>query len=180
MILRLVLGAVFVAMALGQLVSFGAMPGILDAYELTGGAASTALAVALIVGEAVAGVWFLARPRSTAAVPVWCYTAVSVVRAALAVQAYARGLVLDNCGCFGRYATQRLGWWVLVEDGLLLLYAWLLLRRTRRDPVAAGPDPAPADPRMPTGGSVTTTSAPTSAQGTAAPGTSAHRKREQN
>jgi hypothetical protein len=34
----------------------------------------------------------------------------------------------DNCGCFGSYLPQRLTWFTLVQDGLLLIYAALLLR----------------------------------------------------
>ncbi|WP_274560805.1 MauE/DoxX family redox-associated membrane protein [Streptomyces spiramyceticus] len=133
MVLRIVLGAVYTAMAVGQLASFGHMPGILAEYGLlTGGAATAlavALAVALIAGELVCGVWFLARPRSKALAPVWVFTAVSVVWSFLAVQAYARELTVTNCGCFGIYLPQRLSWVVLVQDGLALLYAGLLLRR---------------------------------------------------
>ncbi|OII65578.1 hypothetical protein BJP40_01470 [Streptomyces sp. CC53] len=134
MILRIVLGVVLAAMALGQLASFDAMSGILTSYGLTAGTVSTALAVALIGAEAVTAVWFLARPRSRSAAPVWLYTAVAVVWAALAAQAFARGLVLDNCGCFGTYAAQPLRWYVLVEDALMLLYAWLLWRAVPRRP----------------------------------------------
>lgn len=137
MILRLVLGALLALMALGQLTSFSAMPGILNAYGLTGGSSSTTLVVALIAAEGAAAVWFLARPRSTALVPVWLYAGVAVAWAFLAAQAYARGLTVDNCGCFGTYAAQPLRWFVLVEDALLLFYAWLLLRRSRRRPAPA-------------------------------------------
>jgi hypothetical protein len=136
MVLRIVLGAVYTAMAVGQLASFGHMPGILAAYGLVTGAAATALAVALIAGELVCGVLFLARPRSKALAPVRVFTAVAVVWALLAVQAYARGLTVANCGCFGIYLSQRLSWFVLVQDALLLLYAGLLLRGTRRHRVA--------------------------------------------
>ncbi|MEW2634314.1 MauE/DoxX family redox-associated membrane protein [Streptomyces sp. NPDC048389] len=132
MILRIVLGAVLAAMALGQLASFDAMPAILTTYGLTSGAASTALAVALISAEVVTAGWFLARPRSRAATPVWLYTGVAVVWSVLAAQAFARGLVLDNCGCFGTYLAQPLRWYVLVEDALMLLYACLLWRALRR------------------------------------------------
>ncbi|THA27200.1 hypothetical protein E4198_23395 [Streptomyces sp. RKND-216] len=132
MILRLVLGVLLVAMALGQLFSFGAMPDILSSYGVTGGAASTVLAVALVAAESAGGVWFLVRPRSRALTPVWIYTGVSVLWAALAVQAFARGLELDNCGCFGVYLSQPLRWFVLVEDALMLLYAAMLLRGARR------------------------------------------------
>ncbi|MCX4582392.1 MauE/DoxX family redox-associated membrane protein [Streptomyces sp. NBC_01481] len=136
MVLRIMLGAVYAAMALGQLASIGHMPGILAAYGLATGGAATALAVALIAGELVCGVWFLARPRSKALAPVWVFTAVSVVRSFLAVQAYARGLTVANCGCFGIYLSQRLSWFVLVQDALTLLYAGLLLHGARRRPAA--------------------------------------------
>ncbi|MBT2430015.1 hypothetical protein J7F02_31560 [Streptomyces sp. ISL-112] len=132
MILRIVLGTVLAAMALGQLASFDAMPVILTTYGLTSRAASTALAVALISAEGVTAAWFLTRPHSRAATPVWLYTGVAVVWSVLAAQAFARGLVLDNCGCFGTYAAQPLRWYVLVEDALMLLYACLLWRGLRR------------------------------------------------
>ncbi|MFE3496634.1 MauE/DoxX family redox-associated membrane protein [Streptomyces sp. NPDC059175] len=140
MVLRIVLGTVYTAMAIGQFASFEHMPRILSAYGLSAADAATALAAALIAGELVCGVWFLARPRSKALAPVWVYMAVSVVWTVLAVQAYARGLVVDNCGCFGIYLTQRLSWFVLLQDAATLLYASLLVRSARRAPA-----PSPAD-----------------------------------
>ncbi|MDF2263835.1 hypothetical protein P2Q00_00030 [Streptomyces coacervatus] len=134
MVLRIVLGAVYTAMALGQLASLGRMPGILAAYGLVTGAAAISLAVALIAGELVCGVGLLARPRSKALPPVWVFTAVSVVWSLLAVQAFARELTVANCGCFGSYLFQRLSWFVLVQDALTLVYAGLLLRGVRRRP----------------------------------------------
>ncbi|MGW7363535.1 MauE/DoxX family redox-associated membrane protein [Streptomyces sp. NPDC054841] len=128
----MVLGALFAAMAAGQLASFRRMPGILAGYGLVAGSGATVLAVALIAGELVCGVWFLARPRSRAIAPVWVFTGVAVVWALLAVQAYVRGLTVANCGCLGIYLTQRLSWFVLVQDALLLLYARLLLRGVRK------------------------------------------------
>ncbi|PCG86991.1 hypothetical protein CIB93_05475 [Streptomyces sp. WZ.A104] len=138
MVLRLVLGTLYAAMAAGQLASFDAMPGILGAYGLVDGPAATALTVLLIAGELACAAWFLARPRSTAIAPVWVFTSVSVIWSALAVQAFARGLTVVNCGCFGVYLSQRLSWFVLAQDALLLLYAALLLRGVRR----ARPAPA--------------------------------------
>lgn len=132
MILRLVLGALLAAMALGQLLSLHAMPDLLGAYGLTAVAASTALAMVLIAAQRVGGAWLLARPRVTAMVPVWIFIGVSAVWAVLAVQAYARGLPVPNCGCFGTYLTQPLRWFVLIEDALMLTYGVLLLRATRR------------------------------------------------
>lgn len=72
MILRFGLGVVLAAMALGQLASFDAMPGILSAYGVTPGAVSTALAVALIGAEAAAAVWFLSGPAPARRHPSGC------------------------------------------------------------------------------------------------------------
>ncbi|MGP4050432.1 MauE/DoxX family redox-associated membrane protein [Streptomyces sp. 2A115] len=151
MVLRIVLGAVYTAMAAGQLASFGRMSGILAAYGLVTGAAATALAVALIAGELVCGIWFMARPRSNALVPVWVFTAVSMVWSLLAVQAYARGLTVANCGCFGSYLSQRLSWFVLVQDALMLFYAGLLLRGAFKVPgsSAGNLEEATPDARIP-------------------------------
>ncbi|MGQ4368936.1 MauE/DoxX family redox-associated membrane protein [Streptomyces violaceoruber] len=128
MLLRLVLGGVYTAMATGQLASLTDMPASLGAYGLVHGAGAAALAFVLIAGELTCGAWFLTRPRSTAVAPVWLYTAVSVVWTVLAVQAYTRGLTVDNCGCFGNHLTQRLSWFVLLQDALTLGYAAVLLR----------------------------------------------------
>jgi hypothetical protein len=68
--------------------------------------------------------------------------AVSVVWSAFGVPAYLRGLTVANCGCFGISLTQRLSWFTLVQDCLLLLYAALMIRsglRVRRA-AAARPD----------------------------------------
>ncbi|GAA3783981.1 MauE/DoxX family redox-associated membrane protein [Streptomyces chiangmaiensis] len=131
MVLRLVLGAVYTAMAVGQLASLTGMPAIVGAYGLVHGVAAAVLVVLLIAGELVCGVWFLTRPRSTAITPVWVYTAVSLAWSGLAVQAYARGLPVDNCGCFGNYLTQRLSWFVLLQDALTLVYAAVLVHTAR-------------------------------------------------
>lgn len=56
----------------------------------------------------------------------------------LGIQAFARGLALDNCGCFGVYAAQPLRWWVLVEDVEVVALAVWVVRR-----------PAPGRPSSP-------------------------------
>ncbi|NIL43666.1 intracellular growth attenuator family protein [Salinispora arenicola] len=130
--LRAVLGAILTAMGLGQLVSWPAMPDILAAYRIGPAVVLPWLAAVLILAELAGGLWLLTRPRSCALTPVWIYTGVAVTWAGLAVQAFARDLPVDNCGCFGRFLTQRLGWFVLVQDALLLIYAGVLLRATRK------------------------------------------------
>lgn len=130
--LRAVLGAILTAMGLGQLVSWPAMPDILAAYRIGPAVVLPWMAAVLILAELAGGLWLLTRPRSCALTPVWIYTGVAVTWAGLAVQAFARDLPVDNCGCFGHFLTQRLGWFVLVQDALLLIYAGVLLRATRK------------------------------------------------
>jgi hypothetical protein len=133
-VLRVVLGVVLTGMAAGQLASWSAMPSILDTYRVLPAQALPVLAAGLMAAELVCGVWFLARPRSAAVTPVWMYTAVSMVWAGLGLQAYVRGLPVENCGCFGVYLTQRLSLFVLAQDAVLLIYAALLLRAALRRP----------------------------------------------
>lgn len=130
--LRAVLGAILTVMGAGQLVSWPVMPDILAAYQVAPVAALPWLAAVLILAELAGGLWLLTRPRSCALTPVWIYVGVAVAWAGLAAQAFARGLTVDNCGCFGRFLIQGLGWFVLLQDALLLLYAGLLLRATRK------------------------------------------------
>ena len=130
--LRIILGGLYAAMAAGQLLSWPRMPGILGAYHTVPAPALPVLAGALIAAELVAGVWLLTRPRSRSLTPMWVYTAVTVVWAVLGLQAQMRGLPVANCGCFGVYLAQRLSWFVLAQDALLLGYAALMVRAARR------------------------------------------------
>ncbi|WP_045692558.1 MauE/DoxX family redox-associated membrane protein [Streptomyces rubellomurinus] len=145
MILRLILGITYTAMAAAQLASWPDMPPILAAYQVGGHASMTVLAAVLIAGELAAGLWFLTAPRSRRRAPVWIYTGVSVLWAALAAQAFARALTVPVCGCFGRYLPQHLSWIILTEDALLLLYAALLLHSSRPAPTRPRPVPTNAE-----------------------------------
>jgi len=62
---------------------------------------------------------------------------------ALGVQGYLRGLTIDNCGCFGVYLSQRLSWFVLAQDALLLVYAVVPFRGARPAVRARAAVPAP-------------------------------------
>jgi hypothetical protein len=130
--LRSILGGLYAAMAAAQLVSWSRMPAILGAYHAVPAPVLPWLVAALIAGEAACGVWLATRPRSRALAPVWIYTAVTGVWTVLGVQAQVRGLPVTNCGCFGVYLGQRLSWFVLAQDGLLLGYAALMVRAARR------------------------------------------------
>lgn len=138
---RIYLGGIMAAMGLLQLAGWSAFVDAVESYQAGSRTASVVLGALLIGGELLAGIGLLADRRSGATAAL----AVMVVWSALGVQAFARGLALENCGCFGSLWRQELRWWVLLEDVYLLgLSAWLLWRpRPSRRPevVAVGRSP---------------------------------------
>jgi hypothetical protein len=114
-------------MAAGQLASIDEFGTALESYDLLGPLTPAAqfglpvveilVAVGLLVSRVLPP--FASRSAGLAGV------LVALMWATLAVQAFARGLVVENCGCFGAYFAQRLRWWVLLEDAYLLLLAFL-------------------------------------------------------
>lgn len=133
------LGVLFTGMALGQALSWSHMPEILAAYQMPG-VANHGFVAGFIAAQLVCGLWLLTRPRSTSLAPVWLYVAVALLWAGLGLQGMLRGLDVANCGCFGIYLTQRLSWFVLAQDALLLLYGYLMIRSARRTRISAALD----------------------------------------
>ena len=131
-VLARVLGALFTMMAALQLADLTGFVAVLGTFRLGGEGVAWALAAVLLAGEVVSGLWLLFVPQYRPLGPAVVFAMTSVLWSALAVQAFARGLAVPNCGCFGVYLAQPLRWWVLVQDGLLLSYAALLLRTAVR------------------------------------------------
>ncbi len=136
--LRIGLGVLLAVMAAGQLSDVGGFTRALRDYALGDGVA-VALAVVLIVGESAAAAGLLlplswVRSRRTGGV---LALAVAVLWSALAVQAFARGLVIPNCGCYGVHFAQRLSPWILVQDVSFVSWAFTVARDAlrRRIPV---------------------------------------------
>jgi hypothetical protein len=148
----LIFAPLLLAMALGQLASLTEFEESLAGYRVFGGL-TWVVAVALPAAEILSASGLLFRRRiapSLARAAAVGGLIVAVLWTALAVQAFARGLSLENCGCFGAYLVQELRWWILLEDAEFLILAgfsaWavgLRLRRRRRS-VATG-EPSLAD-----------------------------------
>jgi hypothetical protein len=119
---RAVLAVLLLAMAAGQVSDFGGFTRILGAYRLFPAGSLTAVAAILAGPEAIAGALLLTGRRAGGALAL----TVSLLWAALGVEAFVRGLVLHNCGCFGVHLGQPLRWWVLAEDAdFVALAAWV-------------------------------------------------------
>lgn len=125
-IARIVLGVLLAAMAAGQLSDPGGFVDILRDYRMIPPALVPAFAGALMALEAAAAVLLFRGRRAGGSLAL----TVAVVWSVLAVTAFARGLALTNCGCFGVHLGQSLRWWVLVEDAEFLALAWWVRRRS--------------------------------------------------
>lgn len=125
----MLLALLLLAMAAGQLSDLGGFARVLDGYRLIPDGWLTPAAWLLAGAETAAGVGLLGHRRSGSVLAL----AVAVAWSALAVQAFTRGVAVDNCGCFGVHLAQSLRWWVLVEDAEFVALAAWVLRAERRN-----------------------------------------------
>ena len=126
-----ILGPLLLVMAATQASDPAGFVDALVAYEVGGRAVAWPLAVLLVAGELVGGLGLLSRSIEGRRLGGAVALAVAVLWSALGVVAFARGLVLENCGCFGVHLAQPLRWWVLLQDAELLLLAFAARRRAR-------------------------------------------------
>ncbi len=127
-IARVVLALLLLAMTVGQLADFPGFVDVLRDYDT--GAASVAwiAAIGLVAGEVTGAALLLSGRTSVRRSGAVVALAVAVTWSALALFAFARGIAIDNCGCFGVYLAQPLRWWVLLEDvEFVALGAWVLI-----------------------------------------------------
>ena len=138
---RWILGPLLIAMAVGQLLSVDGFIDIIRSYRAVPSPAAPTLALTLVAAELVAGVGLVRREPTKSVV--WIGVAVAIVWTLLGTQAFARGLALQSCGCFGTFFAQPLRGWVLFEDAELIALALLAMSAIlsptsfRRAPVAA-------------------------------------------
>jgi hypothetical protein len=123
--LRLFLGLVLLATAVGKLLDVEGFARVLATYEAFPEAALRSLAVAVPLLELAIAIWlFSGRLLVAAAAAALALHAVYTVWAAAAL---LRGLRVPNCGCFGVFFPRPLGWRTVFEDLVLVgLSAWLL------------------------------------------------------
>lgn len=142
---RLGLAGLLAAMAVGQASDFGGFVDIVAAHRVGGDGAAVVVALLLLSGEAVAAAGLFARSPQARRRGATGAVLVAAAWSLMASQAFARGLALSNCGCFGVHAAQRLRWWVLVEDVEFVAWAVWTFRRTRQ-PGAPRPRIRPEEP----------------------------------
>lgn len=141
---RGLLAVLLLAMAAGQLSDVAGFARVLDGYRLLPHWLLSPAAWGLAGAEAMAGLALLRRRGGGSGLAL----AVAIVWSAFAVQAFARGVALDNCGCFGVHFGQSLRWWVLLEDVEFVALAAWVRRSERRTPQPAGGVPGSGRRRL--------------------------------
>jgi Methylamine utilisation protein MauE len=129
--LRLFLGLVLLASAAGKLLDVEGFARILGTYEAFPEAALRPLALTVPLVELALALWlFSGRRLAAAAVSA---LALHIVYGAWAAATLLRGLRIPNCGCFGVFLAQPLGWTTVFEDLVMVgLSAWLIALARRR------------------------------------------------
>lgn len=127
---RLVLAGLLFAMAAGQLSNPAGFVDIVASYRIGGTAFAATGAAELIAGELAGAVGLVTTSPSRRHHAASVALAVAVTWSVLGMQAFARGLDLDNCGCFGVHLGQPLRWWVLAEDVEFIALAWWVRARS--------------------------------------------------
>jgi Methylamine utilisation protein MauE len=123
----LLYGLLLAGMGAGQLASLDEFGEALESYDVLGPLLPAAQFGLPVIEVLVALGLLLSSKLPPVAVRAGGLVGVLValVWSTLAVQAFARGLTVENCGCFGAYLSQELRWWVLLEDAYMLLLALL-------------------------------------------------------
>jgi hypothetical protein len=131
-VLRFGIGFLLLATSVGKLLDLGGFARVLNGYEALPQALLVPAAVAITALELVLAGWLLSGRRLAQA------AAASAVLhgayAAWSALALARGLRIENCGCFGVFWARPLTWMTVVED---LVVAGLSVTLSRLAPFQA-------------------------------------------
>ena len=124
---RKYLAVILFAMGILQVLSWSDFVVAIESYQVFDGFAAELVSAVLVLSELGAGLLLLTNARQGSVASFVVFSAWTII----AVQAFVRGLEVPNCGCFGRWFSQRLRWWVLLEDVYLLgLSAWIFKSTT--------------------------------------------------
>ncbi len=123
------LALVFAATGLGKALDVVGFARILGDFDLFPRALLLPLALAVTLLEFAIAAGLLQAPlRATAALAAMM---VAAGNAAVLGLTLARGIALENCGCFGVFWARPLTWVSPLEDGVLLVMAWMVWRAAR-------------------------------------------------
>ena len=135
-LLRVAIGAILFATAVGKLLDVPGFARVLGTYRAIPDALLLPAAIAIPAAELLVALWLWSgrRPFGAAVAAFVMHSAY----AAWSASAVLRGLELSNCGCFGVFWPRRLGWSTVVEDlAVAGACAWLASTARRARPARA-------------------------------------------
>jgi hypothetical protein len=125
-LLRLFLGFVFIATGLGKLLDNRGFAQVIASYQLgLPGLFLLPLGLCISLAEVWIGTNLLRAERVRLCL--WGTLFFQVGYGALAAMTLRRGIVLDNCGCFGVFLARPLRWTTVLEDAVLAAISALCL-----------------------------------------------------
>lgn len=127
---RWLLAAIFLATGLGKLLDVPGFAAVLGTYRLVPGALLAPAAWALTLAELAIAAGLAWRPALRPAA--WVALALALLNAATLTLTLARGIALENCGCFGVFLARPLRPWTPLEDLVLAAFALAVLARYPR------------------------------------------------
>jgi hypothetical protein len=129
-VLAWLLAALNLAAATGKALDLPGFADVLSAYRLFPEALLMPVAVGVTMLEAAIAVGLMVRP--TRRVAAWAAGLLALGYGIVLTVTLARGIALENCGCFGVYLARPLGVHSPLEDLALIAAALLVLRFTPR------------------------------------------------
>lgn len=124
-VVRLVLAAVFATAAISKLAALGPFEGIVRNYRILPERLVVPFARSLPVVELAAALGLLFEPVRPAAA-ITCALLLLAFMLAMAIN-IRRGRTDIDCGCFIGHSRQRIGWPLVIRNGVLVLAAGLAL-----------------------------------------------------
>ena len=131
LVLRWFFAALLLASSIGKLLDIRGFAAVVGTYQVFPEPLLLPLGLALAFVELGIGLWLI-----WGRLLIWAALVLVLLHAGYLAWlglAYARGLDIPNCGCFGVFLAQPLTPWMLVEDGLLLAAALVFWRGVRRE-----------------------------------------------
>jgi uncharacterized membrane protein YphA (DoxX/SURF4 family) len=132
---RWLLAAIFLATGLGKALDLPGFAAVLGPYRLLPEPLLLPAAIAVTAAEFAIAAGLAVRPTLRPAA--WAGLALALVNAAALTLTLARGIALENCGCFGVFLARPLQPWTPLEDLVLAGLALAVLAGRAGRPRAA-------------------------------------------
>lgn len=128
--LRVFIGLVLLATAVGKLLDVPGFASVLATYDAFPDGLLLPLAAAVPLAELGLAIWLFSGRRTPGAAA--ASAAMHLAYAAWSAAAILRGLKLANCGCFGVFLARPLGWRTVAEDLVMTGLSVALVALARR------------------------------------------------